>query len=192
MASRLSANSCERIPSLLRLVSMLCDLLLSGFYPQRMYPRTPRLNPLPLLQLRLGAGLHRRFHALLSVSARRGCDPGREGPFDEGCVDQRNLFAFVLGEHLEHGLRGEDSAAKIHEHEHLVDFEIANGGFYSLRVRAESAVGVAPDGRDLDLTGHLQHQLRRALGDLLAVRDEHDPDHQEEPSKALAAASRSM
>src|SRR3712207_7783988 len=43
----------------------------------------------------------------------------------------------------------------------------------------EAAVGVAPDGRYLHLASHLSHQPGRPLGDLGAVRDEHEPDHQE-------------
>src|SRR5215211_5775195 len=193
MAARLSAIASERMPSLPRLVSTLYDLLVYLMRSTRkMYPRTTRLNPLTLLQLRLRACLHRSLHALLGVRARGGCYPGREGSFDERGVDQPDLLSLLLGQHLENGLCGEDGAAEIHEYERLVRFEVAYGGFDPLRVRAERAVGIAADGRDLDLTGHLQDQVRRALGDLLAVRDEHDPDHQEEPSRARAAASNSM
>src|SRR5215212_140591 len=190
---RFSAISSERMPSLPRLVSMLCDLLSDLMRStRRMYPRAPRLNPLPLLQLRLSTGLHRRLYALLSICSGRGCDPGREGPFDEGSVDQGDLFTFLRGQHLQDGLCGENGAAEVHEHEHLVGFEVAYGGFDPLRVRAERAVGVTPHGRDLDLSCHLQDQVSGPLGDLLAVRDEHDPDHQEEPSSVRAAASRSI
>src|SRR5215217_2398319 len=190
---RFSAISSERMPSLPRLVSMIHDLLLEIMRStRRMYPRAPRLNPLPLLQLRLRAGLHRRLYALLSVCSGRGCDPGREGPFDEGSVDQGDLFSFLRGQHLQDGLCGEDGAAEVHEHEHLVGFEVAYGGFDPLRVRSERAICIAPDGRDLDLSCHLQDQVRRALGDLLAVRDEHDPNHQEVPSSVRAAASSSI
>src|SRR5918999_3902251 len=157
-----------------------------------MYPGTPRLNPLPLLQLRLRAGLHRRLYALLSVRPGRGCDPGREGPFDEGSIDQGDPFSFLRGQHLKDGLCGEDSATEVHENEHLVGFEFVYGGFDPLRVRSERAVGVTPDGRDLDISCHLQDQVSSAIGDLLAVRDEHEPDHQEEPSRTRAAAFSSI
>src|SRR5215212_8701123 len=198
MASRLSVISCERIPSLPRLVSMLCDLPLRKFYPGNVpshppvkrEPRDTRV-PLPLPQLRLRAGLHRRLHALLCIGTRRGRNPSRERPFYEGRVYQPYLLPFAFGQHLEHGLSGEHGAAEVHENERLVGFEAAYSGFNPLRVRAEAPFGVAPDGRDLDLPRHLQDKLRGALGDLLAVRDEHDPDHQEVPSTARAAASRS-
>src|SRR5215211_1725934 len=214
IASRFSVIASPRMPSLPRLVSMLYDLLIDLVRSTpRMYPRTPRLNAnrktqghaspqgprpsgrrsfLSLLQFRLCAGLHRSLYALLGVSPGRGRDPGREGPFDEGGVDQPDLLSLVFGQHLEYGLSGEDGAAEVHEHEHLLGFEIADGSFDPLRVRAERAIRVASYGRDLDLTGHLQDEVRRTLGDLLAVRDEHDPYHQEEPSRVRAAASRSM
>src|ERR671911_2991798 len=181
------------MPWLPRLVSMRYALLLDLMRStRRMYPRTPRLNPLPLLQLRLRAGLHCRLHALFSVSPGRGRDPGREGPFDEGSVDQGYPLSFLRGQHLQDGLSREDGAAEVHKDKHLFGFEVANRGFDPLRVRSERAICIAPDGRDLDLPCHLQDQVSRALGDLLAVRDEHDPNHQEVPSSVRAAASSSI
>src|SRR5215218_5995316 len=202
-SARLSAISAERMPSLPRLVSMLYALLVCLMrFTRRMYPRNPQLNvnretsrssrPLPFLQLRLRAGLHRRLHALFGVCPCGGRYPGREGPFDERRVDQRDPVPDLRGQHLQHGLRGEDGAPEVHEHEHLVCLQGTYGGFDPLGVRAERAVGVATDGGDLDLPCHLQDQVRRAFGDLLAVRDEHYSHHQEEPSRVRAAASRSM
>src|SRR5215211_2259416 len=186
IASRFSVIASPRMPSLPRLVSMLYDLLLDLVRSTpRMYPRTPRLNAnrktqrhaspqwprpsgrrsfLSLLQFRLCAGLHRSLYALLGVRPGRGRDPGREGPFDEGRVDQPDLLSLVFGQHLEYGLCGEDGAAEVHEHEYLVGFEVADGGFDPLRVSAKRAIGVAPDGGDLDLAGRLQDQVRRSFG----------------------------
>src|SRR5215203_537220 len=203
IASRFSVIASPRMPSLPRLVSILYALLVCLMrFTRRMYPRNPQLNvnretyrssrPLPFLQLRLRAGLHRRLHALLGVGPCGCRNPGREGTFDERRVDQRDPVPDLRGQQLEHGLRREDSAPEVHKHEHLVCLQVTYGGFDPLGVSAERAVGVATDRGDLDLPRHLQDQVRRTFGDLLAVRDEHYSHHQEEPSRARAAASRSM
>src|SRR5919202_632173 len=145
-------------------------------------------SSLPLVQLGFGAGLHRGLHTLVGVGPRRGDDARGEGPLDERRVHEPDPLPLLRGEHLEDRLRGEDGAAEVHEYENLVGVEALYRLPDPIRVRPEAPLGVAADRRELDLARHLPHELGRAIGNLGAVRDEHEPYHQE-LSRALAAAS---
>jgi hypothetical protein len=157
-------------------------------------PGGPGLTATQMGDLRRQAAACLRRH-LPGARAELGGDRRGDGALDERRLAQQDLLAPVVGQHLDRHLGRQDGAPEIHQHDDAVvrprplDRADDEDG-----VGADGVIGRVepPGGLKLDLgPAHLPCQLRRALGQLPAVRDEDEPDHDRPQARDASVPTRS-
>ena len=124
---------------------------------------------------------HRLAFDVVERAADLRRDRGRDGALDHRRTRQPHLRPALLVEEVQRHLGGEHRAPEIHEHEHaVVGPRPLDRGEHQHRVGADRVPGLVEPAGGLDpdvLPGHLACEVRSALGDAAAVRDDDDPDH---------------